>query len=69
MKMSFRGDAQHRNRNLEIPGLVLTHQPGLTQNFSGQELLHIGANGPRLPATICCGATDLPAVRELKQNT
>jgi A/G-specific adenine glycosylase len=27
---SFQGDAQHRNRNLEIPGLVLTHHPGMT---------------------------------------
>ena len=27
---SFRGDAQHRTRNLEIPGLVLTHHPGMT---------------------------------------
>src|SRR6202047_15611 len=28
---SFRGDAKHRARNLEIPGLVLTHHPGMTQ--------------------------------------
>jgi hypothetical protein len=30
--MSFRGDAEHRTRNLEIPGLVLivTHHPGMT---------------------------------------
>src|ERR1700728_634402 len=27
---SFRGDAKHRARNLEIPGLVLTHHPGMT---------------------------------------
>ena len=27
---SFRGDAEHRNRNLEIPGLVLAHHPGMT---------------------------------------
>jgi hypothetical protein len=26
---SFRGDAKHRTRNLEIPGLVLTHHPGM----------------------------------------
>ena len=26
----FRGDAQHRTRNLEIPGLVLAHHPGMT---------------------------------------
>jgi hypothetical protein len=24
------GDAKHRTRNLEIPGLVLTHHPGMT---------------------------------------
>jgi len=27
---SFRSDAQHRT-NLEIPGLVLTHHPGMTK--------------------------------------
>src|ERR1700688_83192 len=27
---SFRGDAKHRTRNLEIPGLVLMHHPGMT---------------------------------------
>ncbi|HUN99460.1 MAG TPA: hypothetical protein VMU69_24910, partial [Bradyrhizobium sp.] len=27
---SFRGDAKHRTRNLEIPGLVLSHHPGMT---------------------------------------
>ena len=27
---SFRGDATHRTRNLEIPGLVLAHHPGMT---------------------------------------
>jgi hypothetical protein len=31
---SFRGDAKHRTRNLEIPGLVLTHHPGMTYFFS-----------------------------------
>jgi hypothetical protein len=29
---SFRGDAEHRTRNLEIPGLVLTHHPGMTES-------------------------------------
>jgi hypothetical protein len=27
---SFRGDAKHRTRNLEIPGLTLTRHPGMT---------------------------------------
>src|SRR4030088_1891413 len=27
----FPGDAKHRTRNLEIPGLVLTHHPGMTE--------------------------------------
>jgi len=27
---SFRGDAKHRTRNLEIPGLALARQPGMT---------------------------------------
>src|SRR3979409_2037190 len=30
-KLSFRGDAKHRTRNLEIPGLVLAHHPGMTE--------------------------------------
>src|SRR6185295_3453214 len=29
--LSFRGDAQHRTRNLEMPDLVLTHHPGMTE--------------------------------------
>jgi hypothetical protein len=28
---SFRGDAEHRTRNLEIPGLRLTAHPGMTE--------------------------------------
>ena len=32
MRLSFRGDAKHRTRNLEIPGLVLTHHPGMTES-------------------------------------
>src|SRR5258705_10204504 len=31
-KPSFRGDAQHRTRNLEVPGLVLTHHTGMTES-------------------------------------
>jgi hypothetical protein len=30
LPVSFRGDAKHRTRNLEIPGLVLAHHPGMT---------------------------------------
>ena len=30
---SFRGDAKHRTRNLEIPGLVLMHHPGMTESL------------------------------------
>ena len=26
------GDAKHRTRNLEIPGLVLAHHPGMTKD-------------------------------------
>jgi hypothetical protein len=33
---SFRGDAKHRTRNLEIPGLVLTHHPGMTEVYRFQ---------------------------------
>src|ERR1700680_4914239 len=35
---SFRGDAKHRTRNLEIPGLVLTHHPGMTCLMSVAQL-------------------------------
>jgi len=30
LSQSFRDDAQYRTRNLEIPGLVLAHHPGMT---------------------------------------
>ena len=30
---SFRGDAKHQTRNLEILGLVLTHHPGMTESL------------------------------------
>src|SRR5579862_4107076 len=30
---SFRGDAQHRTRNLELPGSVLSDRPGMTESF------------------------------------
>ena len=40
--LSFRGDAKHRatmcnctSENLEIPGLVLTHHPGMTTRLNG----------------------------------
>jgi hypothetical protein len=33
---SFRGDAKHRARNLEIPGLVLSHHPGMTKAYFGR---------------------------------
>src|SRR5579872_585524 len=29
-RQSFRGDTKYRTRNLEIPGLVLVHHPGMT---------------------------------------
>src|SRR5260370_35182427 len=32
---SFRGDAAHRTWNVEIPGLVLAHHPGMTVRFRG----------------------------------
>jgi len=31
--LSFRGDAKHRTRNLEIPGLVLSDHPGMTKHM------------------------------------
>ncbi len=31
--LSFRGDAKHRARNLEIPGLVPSDHPGMTTRF------------------------------------
>src|SRR5215203_4479679 len=36
---SFRGDAKHRTRNLEIPGLVLTHHHGMTTKSSPLRLV------------------------------
>jgi hypothetical protein len=43
---SFRGDAKHRTRNLEIPGLVLAHHPGMTA--VGFDPMHRGLFGPIL---------------------
>src|ERR1700709_1646203 len=52
---SFQGDAKHRTRNLEIPGLVLTHHPGMTEvnfNTDGEPPLplweRVGVRGPGL---------------------
>ncbi len=36
---SFRGDAKHRTRNLEIPGLVITRHPGMTIRHSRNDSL------------------------------
>src|SRR5215475_2578605 len=33
--LSFRGGSKSRTRNLEIPGLVLAHHPGMTLKLSG----------------------------------
>ncbi len=44
---SFRGDAEHRTRNLEIPGLVLTHHPGMTAS--------IGIEAVTCPHAASCG--------------
>jgi hypothetical protein len=35
---SFRGDAKHRTRNLEIPGLALTRHPEMTASGSSRSL-------------------------------
>jgi hypothetical protein len=48
---SFRGDAKHRTRNLEIPGLVLTHHPGMTK-------IGLLGRGARHRARIRCGETE-----------
>src|SRR6476620_2376825 len=39
---SSRGDAKHRTRDLEIPGLVLTHHPGLTWLRMRREIPEFG---------------------------
>src|ERR1700741_1889941 len=60
---SFRGDTKHRttmcnctSENLEIPGLVLTHHPGMT----GISLLH--SHLPGFPADHRLLAGDAPVV-------
>jgi hypothetical protein len=53
MKPSFRGDAKHRTRNLEIPGLVLTHHPGMTQSgLLRRGVYHRAGQGPD-PLAVC----------------
>src|SRR5215216_4407888 len=47
-QLSFRGGAKRRTRNLEIPGSMLTHRPGMTENGSRplspqHVLLHLAA--------------------------
>src|ERR1700704_4616678 len=44
---SFRGDAKHRTRNLEIPGLVLAHHPGMTESDCSLSLLAMTAESLR----------------------
>ena len=41
--MSFRGDAKHRIRNLEIPGLVLAHHPGMTASSEERSVTKVTA--------------------------
>jgi len=44
--LSFRGDAKHRTRNPEIPGLVLAHHPGMTiAHYFGSTLKWMGNHG------------------------
>jgi hypothetical protein len=38
LSLSFRGYAKHRTRKFEIPGLVLTHHPGMTTESANQTL-------------------------------
>src|ERR1700733_6308764 len=45
---SFRGDAQHRTRNLEIPGLVLSDHPGMTSSkYYGRIAMFVAGPGVR----------------------
>jgi hypothetical protein len=53
--LSFRGDAQHRTRNLEIPGLVLTHHPGMTSSHHGISYTTILSAMPRNAACFWIG--------------
>jgi hypothetical protein len=54
LEPSFRGDAQHRTRNLEIPGLVLTHHPGMTSVAPNLQAIRrpILCFEPGLPKTV-----------------
>src|SRR3954466_6488857 len=62
---SFRGDAKHRTRNLEIPGLVLTHHPGMTASR-----LHHPPNPVQMAAKLSNSGplTIRPAPRERRQH-
>src|SRR5665647_2064775 len=54
-KASFRGDAKHRTRNLEIPGLVLTHHPGMTEKWIASPLALPCANALSLSQAMTAG--------------
>src|SRR5712675_2656226 len=66
MDSSFRGDAKHRTRNLEIPGLVLTRHPGMTEygllrRFAPR---NDGVDGPRTASMCQTGDVDSTRRRE-----
>jgi len=54
---------KHRTRNLEIPGLVLTHHPGMTErpvNSAVTSLVYTPATiGPSSPGPACAGGSML----------
>jgi hypothetical protein len=56
---SFRGYAKHRTRKFEIPGLVLTHHPGMTVNQLRTSAAIIPANVSTSPM-ISIGTRLLP---------
>src|SRR3954465_12092206 len=55
---SFRGDATHRTRNFEIPGLVLTHHPGMTECPHGISYTTTLSVMPRNAASFWIGLID-----------
>ncbi len=59
---SFRGDVKHRTRNLEIPGLVLSDHPGMTNDgllrrFAPRNDVKLRV---RIPAARCARAVHEP---------
>jgi 1,4-dihydroxy-2-naphthoyl-CoA hydrolase len=62
LETSFRGDAKHRTRNLDIPGLVQEHHPGMTGEIPMTPLEKV--NSMKMPFAELKGVTFVEATKD-----